>query len=197
MNKIYENENILVKIDEGGILVIINKHSDVLSNRITITGNEDGHLEIRTDESRFRWIRCLVELGDSMNTKQKKIKLVKIWIAALRSGKYKQGRKTLVSGDRYCCLGVLCDIAKKEFKLKRTVTGFVDKSGNGFSSSLPPDLSLYIGLNDDSEYGMTFEDTLVNFNDGSPYSEEFGVKHRFTTIANYIEQNILPRLEAS
>jgi hypothetical protein len=34
------------------------------------------------------------------------------WIAALRSGKYKQGQGLLRSAnDRYCCLGVLCEVA--------------------------------------------------------------------------------------
>lgn len=34
------------------------------------------------------------------------------WIEALRSGKYKQGRNVLrSSNDRFCCLGVLCDIS--------------------------------------------------------------------------------------
>lgn len=33
------------------------------------------------------------------------------WLAALRSGKYKQGKTVLRSQDDcYCCLGVLCDI---------------------------------------------------------------------------------------
>lgn len=37
------------------------------------------------------------------------------WVAALRSGKYLQGQgalRQLVNGElRYCCLGVLCDVA--------------------------------------------------------------------------------------
>ena len=33
------------------------------------------------------------------------------WVAALRSGKYVQGTGNLQSGGRYCCLGVLCDVA--------------------------------------------------------------------------------------
>lgn len=38
------------------------------------------------------------------------------WLAALRSGNYKQGQKVLKQGApgevaRYCCLGVLCDLA--------------------------------------------------------------------------------------
>lgn len=42
------------------------------------------------------------------------------WIAALRSGKYKQGRirlrqRNVVSGlETHCCLGVLCDITAPE-----------------------------------------------------------------------------------
>ena len=32
------------------------------------------------------------------------------WVAALRSGKYKQGKSTLMYEGKYCCLGVLCDI---------------------------------------------------------------------------------------
>jgi len=36
------------------------------------------------------------------------------WLEALRSGEYKQGMKKLKSGDNFCCLGVLCDIYRKE-----------------------------------------------------------------------------------
>lgn len=39
------------------------------------------------------------------------------WLEALRSGEYKQGQeqlhKTGPEGDRFCCLGVLCDLALK------------------------------------------------------------------------------------
>lgn len=33
------------------------------------------------------------------------------WVEALRSGKYKQTCHGLRAGDRFCCLGVLCDIS--------------------------------------------------------------------------------------
>jgi hypothetical protein len=33
------------------------------------------------------------------------------WVAALRSGKYQQGTGALNSNNRFCCLGVLCDIS--------------------------------------------------------------------------------------
>lgn len=32
------------------------------------------------------------------------------WADALESGKYKQGKVVLRTGDRFCCLGVLCEI---------------------------------------------------------------------------------------
>jgi len=38
----------------------------------------------------------------------------KAWIAALRSGEYKQGRKVLRNEkDEYCCLGVACELAAR------------------------------------------------------------------------------------
>lgn len=33
------------------------------------------------------------------------------WVAALRSGKYEQGQNVLCDGSRFCCLGVLADLA--------------------------------------------------------------------------------------
>lgn len=35
------------------------------------------------------------------------------WIRALRSGKYRQGDGQLRNDDKFCCLGVLCDIHAK------------------------------------------------------------------------------------
>lgn len=36
------------------------------------------------------------------------------WVAALRSGEYKQATKIMRNGDSFCCLGVLCDLHSKE-----------------------------------------------------------------------------------
>jgi hypothetical protein len=41
----------------------------------------------------------------------------KLWIKALTSGKYKQGKHRLKTGEEMCCLGVLCDVYRKEKKL--------------------------------------------------------------------------------
>lgn len=44
----------------------------------------------------------------------------KLWLEALRSGKYEQGRLALRTVDnRFCCLGVLCDVYQKEMKRQK------------------------------------------------------------------------------
>lgn len=48
------------------------------------------------------------------------------WVEALRSGKYKQGKAALRRKDRFCCLGVLCDITqtkKCQWKPKNRILG--------------------------------------------------------------------------
>jgi hypothetical protein len=65
------------------------------------------------------------------------------WLEALRSGKYKKGKDCLLNDDKYCCLGVLCEIQERpknhihEFKF----------SFDGNTGSLNTDNSLYETLN--------------------------------------------------
>lgn len=42
------------------------------------------------------------------------------WIAALRSGDYEQGKGALHKDGKFCCLGVLCDLAKKDLNMDWT-----------------------------------------------------------------------------
>jgi hypothetical protein len=37
-----------------------------------------------------------------------------LWLEALTSGEYEQGKFQLKSENKFCCLGVLCDIHRKE-----------------------------------------------------------------------------------
>jgi hypothetical protein len=52
----------------------------------------------------------------------------KQWLEALRSGKYQQGNGRLRSSrdgvDRFCCLGVLCDLLEPESWTETSVPGF-------------------------------------------------------------------------
>lgn len=102
----------------------------------------------------------------------------KLWTTALRSGKYEQGREALRrDGDRFCCLGVLCDvfhkttgkgkwIEKYQFPLRFTV------DGHGGSSYLPHPVLEWIEMTNDLEKELTCR------NDNG---------ESFTEIANFIE----------
>jgi hypothetical protein len=61
------------------------------------------------------------------------------WLEALRSGKYKQGQRRLRTADKFCCLGVLCDVLDSS------------KWRNKWEDSnvlLPRDVSRAVGLGD-------------------------------------------------
>lgn len=58
--------------------------------------------------------------------------IAKKWVAALRSGEYKQGKHCLQKDGEFCCLGVLCDIALKEGVVK------IERSENGQHRYIDP-----------------------------------------------------------
>jgi hypothetical protein len=55
------------------------------------------------------------------------------WVAALRSGEYRQGQGKLRTGDAFCCLGVLCDVVGRELGGEWAGEDFT--RGQGLSSS--------------------------------------------------------------
>lgn len=89
-----------------------------------------------------------------------------LWLQALESGKYKQGQRYLKNGDKYCCLGVACEIFGAE---KSPVTGeFV------FSNSiLPPEIVETLGLYSDIGNSCNKNDlSLAGLNDeGKSFKE--------------------------
>jgi hypothetical protein len=56
----------------------------------------------------------------------------KIWIEALRSGKFEQTKERLQDKDGYCCLGVACEVLIPEHEKVRRVGG-----NNYLSGALP------------------------------------------------------------
>jgi hypothetical protein len=82
------------------------------------------------------------------------------WVAALRSGDYSQGTGVLhrkVNGEhKYCCLGVLCDIALKAgLELRHDPTGDCQctscqqdgiRAYDGYDDFLPPKVVQWAGL---------------------------------------------------
>jgi hypothetical protein len=106
--------------------------------------------------------------------------ILKKWVRALRSGKYKQGKEQLkiVNGiPRYCCLGVLCYLhAKATGKLWGSeVEPYLSETG-----ILPRKVMHWAGL--------TSNDPVLEEKTDSSASELNDSGKRFTTIARLIEQ---------
>lgn len=111
------------------------------------------------------------------------------WIAALRSGNYKQGTGRLyeIVCKTYCCLGVACDIAIKEgvnvrrnFKNGRIYGGLLDNWVYQFVPNVAPRFGEYTikVIHNGRETSLSH----LNDNDGLSFSE----------IADLIEQQLLP-----
>ncbi len=111
-------------------------------------------------------------------------RIKKLWLMALRSGKYKQGRKTLKLGDNYCCLGVLCDLYIKETGTK---WGSIPNSRRGIfmnmASELPPDVVDWAGL--EGINPIVGKHYAIDRNDGVHIG-----KQSFNAIAKAIERHL-------
>jgi hypothetical protein len=114
----------------------------------------------------------------ALTKKQKAI--VSKWVKALHSGKYTQGKRKLHykyrGTDKYCCLGVLCDLA-----VKAKVIPAPEKSGTTFlyddnDGSLTAPVMEWAGLADAT--GDFIGGSLAAMNDDGK---------KFSTIAKIIE----------
>lgn len=113
-------------------------------------------------------------------------------ITALESGNYEQGKGVLRKNDRWCCLGVMCDLAVKDGAViveQKEVSPGVQETFYGQVKAwayLPEEVVIWAGLHYKGEYpsqalednegrgrlGDDPEDTLAAFNDlGSPFPE--------------------------
>jgi hypothetical protein len=69
------------------------------------------------------------------------------WTAALRSGKYPQGRSVLRKDDELCCLGVLCELARAAGHLgARCCEDGTWVYGNGETEYLPAAVAEWAGI---------------------------------------------------
>ncbi len=118
----------------------------------------------------------------------------KSWVAALRSGDYKQGTRALNKDGKMCCLGVLCDLyikAHPEEKWEEITdpeTGTVTMGLQGSKALLPQVVKRWAEMptgvghtgNGHVEYdGVTR--ALVNLNDTG---------ESFSKIADLIEEQL-------
>jgi hypothetical protein len=107
------------------------------------------------------------------------------WAAALRSGTYRQGHHALhqqqLDGDKFCCLGVLCDLAVKA-GVQVDVFRNGETSYDGFPDILPPSVAAWAGLDGPNPYLTTYG-RAGELNDG----DECGNALTFAEIADLID----------
>ena len=116
------------------------------------------------------------------------------WIEALNSGNYEQGTGALHNDrDMYCCLGVLCELARQEGIVQILAEKKVDPSlayasveeSTDFSRINLPDVvrewSGFPARDPQSGWDVVSE-ALVSLNDGKRLT--------FPLIAQYIEENL-------
>lgn len=115
-------------------------------------------------------------------------KVKELWLEALRSGKYAQGKDALRIGDKFCCLGVLCDVYKKAKNDGEWVSsGNADKmmfvlNKDRSHAVLPSPVRLWAGLNNPNP-NLTQGDftSLATMNDSG---------RSFKDIANVIDKQL-------
>ena len=92
-----------------------------------------------------------------MYTKEEQKENRRLWVEALRSGEYKQGRGALCRKTEdtfeYCCLGVACEISGLgEFVPRDDLPSgpftFVIKEGQSQDAALPEPVRDWLGLSD-------------------------------------------------
>lgn len=111
-----------------------------------------------------------------------------LWVAALRSGEYRQTTLQLRAGDGYCCLGVLCDLhAKQTGQGKWAPHGYYESLVTDDTDGRIPtkDVAKWAGLSDRSPHVYAYRPgddgtaLLTALNDGDGYT--------FAQLADLIE----------
>ncbi len=106
------------------------------------------------------------------------------WVSALRSGEYKQGKDFLRVDDKFCCLGVLCELAVENNVIDPAVEDLGDVfTYDGSASFLPDSVVKWSGLTSPNPW-VDYDNT-----DG-PISEPNDSGLSFEYIADLIENQL-------
>lgn len=114
-----------------------------------------------------------------------KKEIAELWAQALESGEYKQNFFALRNGDKFCCLGVLCNLHAQthpEFAAKQNE---INKYA-GKGAFLPKIVMKWAGINDECVSMPNIFGIRERFKSLS-YKNDNG--HSFKEIANIIREN--------
>jgi len=143
-----------------------------------------------------------------MNTN---LELIKEWVKALRSGEYTQGKRALRDTEnKFCCLGVLCDITKEKLNLEwglwadeiadELVEGEVYHIGKEKCGGvLPFEVSQYLGAELDHRVVIKTDNSKIpeevnnslrfNYTYLTDLNDDYGLT--FNEIADILEEEFL------
>ena len=112
------------------------------------------------------------------------------WLAALRDGTRPQGKRYLLADGKYCCLGVLCELAAEGGVAEATTIVRSPDSWNpgmqvtrfdGDENSLPPSVQSWARVAEFGDSVSYTSDSLAARNDEG---------ESFESIADWIEANL-------
>lgn len=113
------------------------------------------------------------------------------WIEALESGKYEQGSMYLNKDNKFCCLGIACELFDAE-KGELRPDGAQLYGSHGKAGLPPNNVVIALALNDDegNPAGNSYI-SLVKLNDGNPGNDrdEPLPQHSFKEIAAIVRAN--------
>jgi hypothetical protein len=129
--------------------------------------------------------------------------IMKKWVRALRSGKYKQGSGTLKQYNskrqaQHCCLGVLCELYNKDMKKnkKKTLPETIHYQDSDFSfgytrfgnkrDDLPKEVIKWSGMKNSLGEFVSVNNPAYDQHNLSDLND---TGRKFKTIANIIEKN--------
>jgi len=102
-------------------------------------------------------------------------RIKKLRVEALRSGKYEQANGQLQRSDKFCCLGVLCDLYAKEIGERP----YDDEQGD-----LPGEVCQWAGLESLDSDPFLGKNSAATHNDGNAYLKP----KDFIQISNLIQR---------
>lgn len=106
------------------------------------------------------------------------------WLAALRDGTRPQGKRYLIADGKYCCLGVLCELAAEHGVVDAVVSVYGDRTATTFDgqeSSIPGSVQQWAGI-------PAFGNSRLYDTNSLAYRNDEG--ESFESIADWVEENL-------